>query len=381
MKEAVARRAAPAVLALVTIALLAWRAWSTDVATPIPVFESQLETLKRQVVDGATHRPIAGASVTSDDDVVQSDAQGTFRAKPGDRLRLRAPGYRRRDVPAAALMPVIELEPFAPKALYLSVFGVGTSTLREPALRLIEETELNAVVIDVKGDRGLIPYRSTVPLATQVGAQDVITIEDPAALLAGFRAKGIYTIARIVAFKDDPLARSRPELAVKDGAGRVWRDREHLAWTDPFRPEVWDYNVALAVEAARHGFDEIQFDYVRFPDAAGLVYAQRSTEEARVRAVEGFLAEARRRLASYNVFLSADVFGYVCWNQGDTGIGQVVETLMGHLDYLSPMLYPSSFQHGIPGYRNPVAHPSEIVALSLTRAAERTRLPPVRFRP
>jgi hypothetical protein len=236
-------------------------------------------------------------------------------------------------------------------------------------------------VIDVKGDRGLVPYRSAVPLAAQVGAQNVITIKDPAALLAGFRQKGIYTIARIVVFKDDPLARSRPHLAVKDSAGRVWRDREHLAWTDPFRPDVWDYNVALAIEAARHGFDEIQFDYVRFPDALGLTYAQRSTEAARVGAIEGFLGEARRRLVPYNVFLAADVFGYVCWNQGDTGIGQTLETLVTHLDYLSPMLYPSSFQFGIPGYRNPVAHPSEIVALSLARAAERTRVPAVRFRP
>jgi hypothetical protein len=357
-------------LAAVVLALLALPvAASTDGLMPIVV------------LDASTGRPIAGASVTSDGEVVQTDAQGMVRARRAETLRLRAPGYRRRDVRAAARAPVIELEPFAPKALYLSVFGVGTASLREPALGLIEETELNAVVIDVKGDRGLVPYRSAVPLAAQVGAQDVITIKDPAALLDGFRRKGIYTIARIVAFKDDPLARRRPHLAVKDGAGRVWRDREDLAWTDPFRPEVWDYNLALAVEAARHGFDEIQFDYVRFPDAAGLVYAERATAETRVRVIEAFLAEARRRLAPYNVFLAADVFGYICWNPGDTGIGQTLETLAGHVDYLSPMLYPSSFQFGIPGYRNPVAHPSEIVALSLARAAERTRLPAVRFRP
>jgi hypothetical protein len=334
-----------------------------------------------QIVDAATGRPIAGASVTSEGDVVQTDAQGVFRTDAGEVLRLRAPGYRRRDVPAAGLTPLIALEPLAPKALYLSVYGVGASALREPALRLIAETELNAVVIDVKGDRGLVPYRSAVPLAAQVGAQQVITVTDPTALVAGLRQKGIYTIARIVVFKDDPLARGRPHLAVKNHAGHVWRDREQLAWTDPFLPEVRDYNLALAVEAARYGFDEIQFDYVRFPDATGLVYAQSSTLDSRVRAIEGFLAEARQRLVPYNVFIAADVFGYVCWNRGDTGIGQTLETLVAHLDYLSPMLYPSSFQFGIPGYRNPVAHPSEIVALSLARAAERTGLPPARFRP
>jgi hypothetical protein len=91
--------------------------------------------------------------------------------------------------------------------------------------------------------------------------------------------------------------------------------------------------------------------------------------------------EARRRLIPYNVFLSADVFGYVCWNLDDTGIGQRIEDLFPALDYISPMLYPSSFQYGIPGYRNPLANPYEIVHRSLEQAKERTKLPSVRFRP
>jgi hypothetical protein len=366
-----------AVLAIVAMALLAPGAW----AAPLEGRAARGDAVVGRVVDAVTGRPIAGAAVTADADVVPTDAQGMFRVKPVAVLRVRAPGFGRRDVPAPAPTTVVALEPLAPKALYLSVFGIGTRALREPALRLIEATELNALVIDVKGDRGLVPYRSTVPLAAAVGAQSVITIDEPAALLAGLRQKGIYTIARIVVFKDDPLGRRRPDLAVRDRDGRVWRDREGLAWADPFRPEVREYNLALAVEAARHGFDEIQFDYVRFPDATGLAYAQPSTEATRVRVIEGFLAEAGRRLAPHNVFLAADVFGYVAWNEGDTGIGQTLETLVAHLDYLSPMLYPSSFQFGIPGYRNPVAHPAEIVARSLARAAERTRLPAVRFRP
>jgi hypothetical protein len=182
-------------------------------------------------------------------------------------------------------------------------------------------------------------------------------------------------------FKDNPLAEHRRDLAVKTVAGRSWRDREDLAWTDPFRRGIWDYNIALAAEAASHGFDEIQFDYVRFPDAEGLAYAQASTATTRERTIEGFLAEARRRLIPYNVFLAADVFGYVCWNLDDTGIGQRLETLVAHLDYISPMLYPSSFRFGIPGYPNPVAHPYDIVFRTLGRARDRTGLPPARFRP
>jgi hypothetical protein len=265
--------------------------------------------------------------------------------------------------------------------VYLSTFGIGAKALRTQAFELIETTELNAVVIDVKGDQGLVSYRSAVPLAAEIGAQVMITITDVRALLAELKQKGIYTIARIVVFKDNPLAEHRRDLAVKTVAGRSWRDREDLAWTDPFRREVWNYNIALAVEAASQGFDEIQFDYVRFPDAEGLTYAQASTATSRVRAIEGFLAEARRRLVPHNVFLAADVFGYICWNLDDTGIGQRLETLMAQLDYVSPMLYPSSFQFGIPGYPNPVAHPYDIVFQTLARARDRTGLPTARFRP
>jgi hypothetical protein len=253
--------------------------------------------------------------------------------------------------------------------------------LRESAVKLIEETELNALVIDVKGDRGMIPYKSSIPLATEVGAQKIITVRDMNTLMGNFKEKRIYKIARIVVFKDNLLALKMPELAVKTQKGETWRDRENLAWVDPFKKEVWEYNIQIAIEAAQYGFDEIQFDYVRFPDASELRFSMPNTEENRVGAISGFLMEARRRLKPYNVFLSADVFGYVFWNLNDTLIGQKLEQLTAHLDYLAPMLYPSGFQYGIPGYRIPVAKPYEIVYLTLKRAQERSRLPSVRFRP
>lgn len=192
---------------------------------------------------------------------------------------------------------------------------------------------------------------------------------------------GIYTIARIVAFKDDRLASAQPELAVRRGDGSVFRDREGLAWTDPTAAEVRSYNVSIAREAAAAGFDEIQFDYGRLPDAKGILYGGPNTRGGRVAAIGGFLHDAREGFAEYNVFLAVDVFGYVCWNANDTGIGQQLESVAAAADYISPMLYPSSFQFGIPGYRNPVQHPHEIVRLSLERAFHRTQLPAVRFRP
>lgn len=336
----------------------------------------------RTVIDAITGKPIAGAFATLDHTVVRTQPNGKFQiAGSGGRLGIRAYGYLKRELRLSPLTDgaPVSLLPFKPKALYLSFHGIGSKKLRESALNLIAQTELNALVIDIKGDRGWVSFRSRTPLAAEVGAQKTITIRDLDQLLYDLHAKGIYAIARIVAFKDDPLARARPELALRTANGALWKDREGLAWCNPSSKTVRDYNIDLAVEAARAGFDEIQFDYVRFPDAPGL--AVPGAEKDRVAAISEFLAEARKRLIPYNVFLAADIFGYVIWNYDDTDIGQKLENLSPELDYLSFMLYPSGFQFGIPGYRNPVHHPREIVYLSLEKAKLRTGLPPVRFRP
>jgi len=347
-------------------------------------------TYQGHVVEIESGRPIPGAFVTLGDHVVTSDDAGAFRVEGhGDAIQARATGHGRASVPLPSTAQpaedatglAIALPRLSAKALYLSFYGVGNRALREQALALVDETELNALVIDVKSDIGRIPYPSAVPMARAAGAQGPITVPDIVGLLQSLHRRGVYVIARIVVFKDLPLASARPDLAVHTRDGAVWHDREHLAWTDPFRDEVREYNLDVAVEAARNGFDEIQFDYVRFPDATGLVYARTSTMASRIAAIDELLVGARQRLAPFNVFLSADVFGYVCWNFDDTMIGQRIEDMAPLLDYLSPMLYPSSFQFGIPGYRYPVAHPYEIVRESLERARQRTGLPPERFRP
>jgi len=366
-----------------------------------------------QVIDSDTDKPIAGAMVTSGNEMEQTDEQGMAHIKiEGERVAVRACGYLRAEVlinapqetrPSSSTFKTlykaarekivgiaeqivtlpreIELVPFTPKGLYLSFYGIGDRKLREDALHLLRETELNTFVIDIKGDRGMIPYRSSIPLATEIGAQKITTVKDMRGLIGSLKNEGIYTIARIVAFKDNLLANHRSDLAVKDLNGRIWHDREGLAWVDPFKKEVWDYNIQIAVEAAQQGFDEIQFDYIRFPDALPVQFSMPNTMENRVKAISGFLMEARKRLLPYNVFLSADIFGYVCWNLNDTSIGQTLEDLAPHLDYFSPMLYPSGFQYGIPGYRIPITHSYEIVYLTLKRAQERTGLSPLRFRP
>jgi hypothetical protein len=339
-----------------------------------------------KVVDHLTGQPILNARVTLNHEVLLADSQNLFPlSKAGGAVRVRAHGYQRLEQVLPASLPpgpyVLRLIPLNPKALYLSFYGVGEKSLRDPALKLIEETEMNALVIDVKGDRGWIPYKSSIPLAAEVGATKITTVRDMPGLIKSLKEKGIYTIARIVVFKDNPLAVTRPDWAVKTQGGEVWKDRESLAWVDPFRKEVWEYNIQIAIEAAQQGFDEIQFDYARFPDSSSPRFSQPSSEESRVKAISGFLQQAYQRLLPYNVFVAADIFGYVCWNTNDTNIGQKLESLVTPVDYLSPMLYPSGYQYGIPGYRNPVTNPHEIVYLSLKKAQERTNLPTIRFRP
>ena len=368
----------PPAFAILLLALLPWLSAGAAKGPAVRV--------NGRVVDAVTRTPVADAILTTGRTELRSDPHGLFFLDVGDTdvVRVRAYGYARADVPVQALREPeaeVQLKPFRPKALYLSVYGVGDRKLRSAALALLESTELNALVIDLKGDRGIVPYRSAIALATQVGAQRVITISDLPALITNLRERGIYTIARIVAFKDSLLAVGRPDLALRRRDGSVYRDREGLAWTNPYSHDVWNYNIGVAVEAATAGFDEIQFDYARLPDATGLAYELPWTEQNREAAIDGFYKEARKTLTPFNVFLAADTFGYVCWNPDDTKIGQKLEHLAEIVDYVSPMLYPSGFQSGIPGYRNPMEHPYQIVRLSLEHARQRTRLPSVRFRP
>jgi hypothetical protein len=346
---------------------------------------SSSDALQGRVVDAVTHQGLADAIVTVGDTVVTSDAQGRFMiGGRGTSVGVRAYGHGRAFVPRAAFdYPGVNvaLTPIQPKALYLSSLGVADRSLRGAALRIAQASEINALVVDLKSDRGQVGFRTNVPLAQAIGAERAPVIGDLKALTDSLHQQGLYSIARIVVFKDDALALARPALAVRTVGGAIWHDRDGIAWTDPSLPEVWNYNIDLAVEAARSGFDEIQFDYVRFPDAKGLALPSSRTQATRVAAISGFLALARRRLAPYNVFIAADAFGYVCWNLDDTGVGQTLTTLLPWVDYLSPMLYPSSFQFGIPGVRDPVAHTYDVVYRSLEEALGRTRVPAVRLRP
>lgn len=344
------------------------------------------------VIDGTTGRPIQGAFLSDGDLAVTSDANGRFELerRPQGPMRVLAPGFRRLDLDVSQnRLVVARLEPFVARAVYLTYYGVGDRALRENALALTAKSEVNAVVIDVKGDRGRLSYKSAVPLAESIGANAETTVPNIDELLQQLKQRNIYTIARIVVFRDELLAKNGAQagmdVAIKDRLSeKPWSDAEGRFWVDPFRPEVWEYNVQLAREAALKGFDEVQFDDVRFPieqSGSGMLANQGRysrpwlTAKDRVDAVSGFLRRAHDEVRVSGAFMSANVMGYVAWNDGDNGVGHELTTLAGLVDYLCPTLYPSSFRAGVPGFINypqVISRPQDVVFESVRRARART---------
>jgi hypothetical protein len=357
-------------------------------ARPVVISDAPWPARVNGRVLDSERQPVAGAAVAANGHEHQTDAEGSFtlvNLPTGTPVIVKVPGYERVILEPTSNPIEVVLKPLNVKAAYLTYFGIADRGIRGRVMDMLENTELNGVVIDVKGDRGWIPYRTEVGAALAAGAQGPVILRDFEDLIAGFKARGVYTIARVVTFKDNVLARARPELAVMDTrTGSAWIDNEKLAWVDPFREEVWAYNIEIAKEAARKGFDEIQFDYVRFPTDGRLAatkYAKPVTRQSRLAAISGFLERARRELGPLGVFVAADTFGYTAFNDNDSDIGQRVEELAPHLDFICPMVYPSGYHLGIPGYRNPVAHPYQVVHESVRLIRKRAGTLPVRVRP
>lgn len=330
------------------------------------------------VLDKKTAKPIASAIVISGNKEYRTDENGTFRIPKTDLVGVRAVGYERKFYKSSGKM---YLERIIPKALYLSSFGATHGKIMGNAKHLIRTTEINALVIDIKMDRGQIAFKTSNPIANKIGAQEVILFKDLPKFIADLKKEGIYTIARIVSFKDTPYVTAYPQFGVRKTDGTLFKDKEGLYWVDASRKESWKYIIDIAEESAKAGFDEIQFDYVRFPDRKGIKFSVENNQANRVQAISGFLETARTRLIPYNVFISADIFGYVSWHDADIEIGQRVDALAPFVDYLSPMLYPSGFNAGIPGYSNPVAANYEIVKHSLDKALEKSGGSPLSYRP
>lgn len=272
--------------------------------------------------------------------------------------------------------------PDAVRGIYATGWMAGSAKWFPRLVSFILETQVNAIVIDIKDDEGTLSYKSSVPLARETGA-DLPKIKDPPGLMRTLNQHGIWPIARIVVFKDPHLAKKRPDLAVRDKDGGIWRDHKGMSWVDPNSRVVWKYVVDIAKEAASLGFQEIQFDYVRFTSdgkIADCVYPFSKGQE-KEDVIRDFLVYARDELKPLKVEVSADIFGLVTSARDDLGIGQKLEKVAEGVDIISPMVYPSHYAHGSFGLAQPDLHPYETVLRAMADARERLAETGVQLRP
>jgi len=229
------------------------------------------------------------------------------------------------------------------KALYLTGWTVGTSKRLEHYVELANTTEINAYVVDIKDDDGYVGYESQVPEVRENGTWK--KKYDPDKVLKAFHDNDIYVIGRLVVYKDPVYSVKRPDLAIKHVNGGVWKDKDGITWLDPYKKENWDYTISIAKEAVAKGFDEIQFDYVRFPGGGKTTMDFSGIEKEKYETINEFLAYAKEHITE--VPISADVFGIILESPKDTeNIGQYLELIGKDIDYISPMVYPSHYALG-----------------------------------
>lgn len=259
------------------------------------------------------------------------------------------------------------------KSIYMSGHTTGWKKRFHELVDFMDSTQINATVIDIKDDNGELTYSSMIPMVKEVEADKIVKDKDFLGTMQLLEEKDIYTIARIVTFKDRTAASKRPDLAVKSKDGSIWRDNKGDAWLNPYNREAWEYPIQVAEEAALKGFKEIQFDYVRFPTDGKrdlIEYGDVGGEHMQD-AIAGFLSYARQRLAPLGVYVSADVFGLVTTVEDDMRLGQHLETLATAVDIICPMVYPSHYALGTYGIKYPDANPYGIVKKSMETARER----------
>ena len=353
------------------------------------------DVLKTTLLDAETGQPIRNATliVTPDQkstaiafNRMDNSSDGIFSIEGVPEqgyIQILAPGYLKQvlEIKVGAMPTEVKLTPFETKGLYVTaaIASGGLDVLNE-YLDLIDKTELNTIVIDIKSDMrddlGLVYYDSQVPMVKELETSvDAIDLE---AILAECKKRGIYTIARVQLFShDNALADARPEWAVKDlTTGKVYADYPgpgiRYAYLDPTNRNVWDYNIQLGVEVALMGFDEVNYDYVRFSDWGGdledynkkLGFSQpidpANNPEASFAAILGFMQEAHKAVNSAGAYFSVDVFGRTMLAKS-ASIGQDIERMSQSSDYVMPMPYPSLWWVGYLDLENPTAHPYEVI--------------------
>ncbi len=357
-----------------------------EAATPVPALGSEREegapegagpTAMASAVEAPPPEHEGEPGATPGTPVVRSGAPAARPGAPGAPTPAGGPSRVRARVGPADSARVRFPRPEHVRGLYVNAWAAGSERRMSQLLDIVRETEVNALVIDIKDATGYVSHRTEVELAHTIGATGERRIADLPGLLDRLEAEGVYPIARIVIVKDPILASHRPELAIQDTAGGVWVDSKGIVWLNPYSADVWTYHVDLAREVAEMGFPEIQWDYVRFPDASrsDLDRAVFLGAEGRERsdAIREFLSFARSGLADVRALTTADVFGVTTSYRRDVGTGQVWEKLIDVVDVALPMVYPSHYYAGSFGHDEPNAHPYEIVLRAVGDAVRRSQ--------
>ena len=258
------------------------------------------------------------------------------------------------------------------RGIYISGPMAGSTELFQNILDSAAGTEINTVVIDFKDDQGRIICPVDSPVASEIGACRPY-VQDMKELIASLKERGLYVIARVVAFRDPWLAEKKPEWSLHLADGSLYRDRQGMAWVDPYRKEVWDYLVEVGTEAKEAGFDEVQFDYIRFSTEGTMrdvVFDEAVTVgRSKTDVITEFVKYAYENLASQGLFVSADVFGTIIGSDIDAqAVGQVYTEMAKHLDYICPMIYPSHYGPGNFGLEHPDTMPYETVLEALKKS-------------
>lgn len=268
------------------------------------------------------------------------------------------------------------------KAIYVTSWSASSQKKIDYLIKLIKETELNAIVVDIKDYSGYITYDIDLPEIEKYKAKEM-RISKINSVIKQFHDEGIYVIARITIFQDPILAKARPDLAIHNRLKltpntqnltpkTLWLDHKNLAWIDPAAREAWDYNIAIAKDAVSRGFDELNFDYIRFPsdgDLDNMKFKFWDGITPKHEIMRNFFKYLREQLP--DIKISADLFGLATINKTDLGIGQIIEDAYAYFDYVAPMVYPSHYAKMFLGYKNPAQYPYEVVKYSMESAVKR----------
>lgn len=328
---------------------------------------------------------------------VYTDDNGNYFFKnvpEGATLTFKMPGYKLTKAPIDARRKDMALAQFKTEGIYITANVAASPDILNPLLDFVAKSRINTVVLNVQDDASRWVYNTTNPEALAAQNTDIFLPNMPD-LVKQLHARGLYVIARVVTFQQASMADARPDLAVMSSVtGKPWKGgyEGQQRWLDASNPKVQDYMVNMTKEVIGLGFDEVQFDYVRFPsdpapsEPGNMVFSRPLTDTGKALAIEQFLTKAHAAIEPTDAFMSIDIFGYTLWPDQDGKplngvIGQVFENMVDHTDYVSPMIYPSHFSPGEQGCLQPEACAYQIIKKSGEYAAERFAGKKAKYRP